>query len=106
MHKMRILISVALLAMLATAMFGQTDSARLEGTVQDPTGAVVPNAKLTLVNVQTQARVEGTTDVSGNFIFASVLPGKYNLSVEAAGFRKGELNGLELNVGAVLSQTV
>jgi hypothetical protein len=104
--KVRILISVVLLAILATAMFGQTDSARLEGTVQDPTGAVVPNAKLTLINANTQARVEGTTDAAGNFIFASVLPGTYNLSVEAAGFRKSTLNSIELNVGAIVSQAV
>jgi hypothetical protein len=106
MHKVRILISVALFALLATAMFGQTDSARLEGTVHDPTGAVVPNAKVTLVNVATQSHIEGTSDAAGAFIFASVLPGKYNLSVEAPGFRKSDVNGIELNVGSVISQTV
>ncbi len=104
MHKVRILTGIAVLAMLATATFGQTDSARLEGSVQDPTGAVVPNAKLTLVNVKTQARVEGASDASGNFIFASVLPGTYDLTAEAAGFRKSSLNNIELNVGAIVAQ--
>jgi len=87
-------------------MFGQTDSARLEGSVQDPTGAVVPNAKLTLVNIKTQARVEGASDASGNFIFASVLPGTYDLTAESAGFRKSSLNNIELNVGAIVSQII
>jgi len=106
MHKVRILTSIAVLAILATAMFGQTDSARLEGSVQDPTGAVVPNAKLTLVNVKTQARVEGASDATGNFVFASVLPGTYDLTAEAAGFRKSSLSNIELNVGAIVSQTM
>ncbi|MDP8979642.1 MAG: TonB-dependent receptor [Acidobacteriota bacterium] len=106
MHQLRILIGVALFAFLATAMFGQTDSARLEGTIHDPTGAVVPNAKVTLVNVATQSHVEGISDAAGAFIFASVLPGKYNLTVEASGFRKSDVNGIELNVGSVVSQPV
>ena len=106
MRKMRILAGIALFAILASVMFAQTDSARLEGTIQDPTGAVVPNAKVTLINTATQARVEGVSDAAGSFIFASVLPGKYNLSVEVVGFRKADVNGLELNVGAVVSQTV
>jgi hypothetical protein len=106
MHNVRILASIAVLAILATAMFGQTDSARLEGTVQDPTGALVPNAKLTLVNVKTQARIEGSSDVGGNFVFASVLPGTYDLTAEAAGFRKSSLSNIELNVGAIVSQTL
>ena len=106
MHKMRILIGVALFAFLATAMFGQTDSARLEGTIHDPTGAVVPNAKLTLVNTATQSHSEGTSDAAGGFIFASVQPGSYDLTVEAPGFRKANLNKLELNVGAIVSQDI
>jgi Carboxypeptidase regulatory-like domain len=104
MHKARILAGIALMAMLATAMFGQTDAARLEGSVQDPTGAVVPNAKLTLINVKTQAHVEGSSDSSGNFIFASVQPGTYDLKAEASGFRSSNLNNIVLNVGAIVSQ--
>jgi hypothetical protein len=106
MRNLRILAFVALSAMLAISLFGQTDAARLQGSVQDPTGAVIPNAKLTLVNVKTQSRAEGITDPSGNFIFAAVQPGTYNLTAEAGGFRKANINGIELNVGAILAQTI
>lgn len=106
MHKLRILICVLLFAILASTIFGQTNSARLEGTVQDPTGAVVPNAKLTLINVKTQSHAEATSDAAGNFSFASVLPGTYDLTAEVGGFRKSSVNNIELNVGAIVSQTV
>jgi len=103
MHKVRILIGIALLAMLATVMFAQTDAARLEGTVQDPTGSVVPNAKLKLINNKTLSRAEISSDAAGNFIFASVLPGTYELTAEAGGFRKSSLTNLERNVGAIVA---
>ncbi len=100
------LTGFAVCALLATSIFGQTDSARLEGTVQDQTGAVIPNAKVTLVNTKTQARAEAIVDASGNFVFASLQPGTYTLTAEASGFRKTVINALELNVGAIVAQTL
>ena len=102
----RIVTSLALFAILATSVFAQTATARLEGTVQDPTGAVIANAKVSLVNTKTQARHEAIADAAGSFVFASLQPGTYDLTVESAGFRKSVINAIELNVGAVLAQTI
>jgi Carboxypeptidase regulatory-like domain len=60
----------------------------IEGTVQDPTGAAVPNVKVTLVNTATQISNTTTTDASGNYQFLSLAPGQYQLTVEASGFSK------------------
>jgi hypothetical protein len=98
--------TLCLLILFALSGWAQVATSRLEGTVQDPTGAVIPNAKVVAVNSKTQARAEATSDGEGNFIFASLLPGIYNLSVEAPSFRKSLVNNIELTVGETIRQIV
>ena len=94
---------VFLCALLANA---QTRNARLEGTIQDQSGAVVPNAKLTAVNEGTQVRTEAATDAQGQFVFPDLQPGFYSLTVDASGFRKTVLSKIELNVGATIAEII
>jgi hypothetical protein len=100
------LAGIVLFSILAAPTFAQTDSARLEGTVQDPSGAVIPSVKLSLVNVKTQTHAETLSDTNGNYVFPSLQPGTYNLLAEAGGFRKAAVDGIELNVSAVFSQPI
>ncbi len=67
--------------------FGQAITGSISGTVEDPSGAAVPAAKVTLVDTET--RVERTTTLNdhGDFVFNSVAPGAYTIKVEAAGFK-------------------
>jgi hypothetical protein len=58
----------------------------LTGVVEDQTGAVIPAAKLTLKNKATAEARTAVADDGGNFSFASVAPGLYELSVEAQDF--------------------
>ncbi len=104
--KLRTALSVLTLTLsLVSSVFGQTSNGRIEGVVQDATGAIIPNASVAVVNTKTDARSTFTTDAAGSFLFA--LPaGTYNLTVEAAGFRKAVLSNIELNVGAILAQNV
>lgn len=106
MHNLRVFVGISVLTMLATSAFGQVATARLEGSVQDQTGAVVPGAKITAVNVHTQHTVEQVSDSAGNYTFPSLQPGTYNLSTEASGFRKTVIEKIELNVSAVVSQII
>ena len=62
----------------------------IQGTVEDPSGAAVPQAKVALLNVATQASATTTTDATGGFRFLSLAPGPYKITVEAAGFAKAE----------------
>ncbi len=93
-------------ALLAASSFAQTTNARLDGTVQDQTGAVVPGAKVAVVNAKTQAHAETTADAAGGFVFPALQPGLYNLTVEATGFRQTVVNNVELSVAATVSQIV
>src|ERR1700730_8642990 len=81
-------LSFALL-LTAGAAFAQF-SGNIQGTVSDPSGAAVAQARVLLVNVTTQVSATTTTDGSGDYRFLSLGPGSYKISVEATGFSKVE----------------
>ena len=93
-------------ALCAAACFSQTQTARLVGTVHDGTGAVVPSAKVTAVNLATRLSTETATNTSGDYVLPVLQPGTYSLTVEAAGFRKALIDGIELDAAANVSQSV
>jgi hypothetical protein len=76
----------------------QVTTADLVGTVRDNAGAVVRGSKVTLTNDATGVSRTVMADEDGNYIFTSLQPGRYSLSVEAAGFRRVERTGVELQV--------
>lgn len=59
----------------------------VRGVITDPTDAPVPNASVVLKNAGTGISAAAKSDNSGNYIFTSLAPGEYTLSVEATGFR-------------------
>ncbi|MFL6437498.1 MAG: carboxypeptidase regulatory-like domain-containing protein [Terriglobales bacterium] len=87
------------------SLFGQT-AARIEGTVQDPNGAVVANAKISALNVKTQAHFDAVSSDRGQFILPSLPPGIYTMTVESPGFQKQVLENVEVNVGAVVAEII
>jgi len=93
-------------ALLPFMAFAQSTNARLDGTVQDPTGALIPNAKVEIVNTNTQASANVTTDLSGTFVFPNLAPGLYTLTGEASGFRKTIIKNVELSVSGTVSQII
>ncbi len=76
------------------------------GTVQDTTGAVIPGAKVTIVNEQTGISTEVESGADGSFQAPNLVPGQYRIIVEAEGFKRSEIGDLRLNVGTTLTQTV
>jgi Carboxypeptidase regulatory-like domain len=85
--------SAVLAALLATWLFSasaiaQVDAGAVRGTVTDPTGAVVANAKVTLTNDATGLSTAAVTSADGAYTFGPVKIGPYTIDVEAAGFRK------------------
>jgi len=84
----------------------QVTTAHLEGVVEDASGGAVQGAKVFVVNTRTQERTETPVTAEGLFVFLSLQPSVYTLSVEAPGFRKAVVSGLELNVGATVSETI
>jgi hypothetical protein len=100
--------SAACLALLLAFRTGtsQVTTARLEGVVQDPSGAVVQGARASVINTRTQAWAETLVSPQGVFVFLPLQPGTYTLTVEASGFRKAVVSDLKLNVGATVSETI
>ena len=63
------LASLCFLLVQSPCVFGQVDQGSITGTVQDPTGAVVPNAKVTLLNTDKGLTLETTTNSGGEYTF-------------------------------------
>ena len=71
----------------AATAFGQAVTGSLLGTVTDMSGAVVPNAKVTITEINTAISRNMQTNESGNYMFPALEPGVYRVSVEQGGFR-------------------
>ena len=84
----RLLVVVALLALLPTAAFAQVDRATLTGTVKDSAGAVLPGATVTVTNVATGVAASQTTTETGSYLLVNLIPGRYQVDVELSGFKK------------------
>jgi len=81
---------------------GVGSSADLTGTVTDPSGAEVPNAKVTLVDSARGTERSVTTDEHGLYRFSGLAPSTYKLKVEHSGFQTEEVSSLALTVGQTL----
>src|SRR5947208_1988844 len=90
----------------APTLFAQVDQGSVSGTVLDPTGAVVPNAKVTLLNKDVGLSLETTTKGSGEYIFTPVRIGNYSLSVTAPGFATTTQENLRVEVAQHLTVNV
>src|ERR1700733_2823914 len=96
------LFGVALLLLSAPLTYAQT-TAQLTGTVQDSTGAVVPNAKVTLTDEATGLARIVQTNRQGLYAFPSLVPGTYTVKIEAKSFQSKEVTGIVLHAGDVLA---
>ncbi len=99
MRSVRVAIVVVTLLVCSTALLAQNVTGSIAGTVTDPTGAVVPNATVTITNTDTNVVARTVkTDAGGNYS-APLLPvGHYSLTVEAPQFQKYVQTGIVLNV--------
>lgn len=88
-------------AVLAPTIAFAQANAGLTGTITDSTGAVVPNAKITIVNLETAVKTELTSGSAGNYTVKGLNPGKYDLTVEAAGFKKGVQKSVNVEVSTM-----
>jgi hypothetical protein len=100
------LICSFLLLVETQKAFGQVDQGSVSGTVQDASGAVVPNAKVTLLNKDVGLSLEATTKAGGEYIFTPVRIGNYSLSVTAPGFSTTTQENLRVELAQHLSVNI
>src|SRR6476660_3378987 len=84
----RATLVLCVLLMVTSFALGQRDLGTIVGTVADQSGALVPKAKVDIVEDNTGVRYNLTTDDAGAYIRPLLQPGTYSVSVEAAGFRR------------------
>ena len=92
------------LALAAEPTFSQMNTGEIDGTVLDPTGAVVLNATVTAVESGTQLRYTTKTNAAGEYLLAQLPVGKYNLTVSMEGFKQIVQPSVELHAGERLRQ--
>ncbi len=94
-----VILALALLCSAYTAGYGQNLTGQLSGTVTDQSGAVVPNANITLKNQLSGDTRRTVSNSDGVFAFASVPTGEYTITIESQGFAKWERAGVRVSAG-------
>src|SRR5262249_41113084 len=102
-HMVR-LVAVSLLA--ALMLVAQTNRGGISGNVTDPSGAVVPNATVVIVNEGTNETHKLTTSAQGTFIQENLDPVTYKIEITAAGFKKSVLEHVKVDTSSVVTANV
>ncbi len=92
--------AVLCLAALALPAFAQSNKGTIVGTVSDPTGAVVKDARVVATNVATGETREATTSEEGNYSIPALEPGIYKVTIDATGFSQAVVEQVKLETGA------
>jgi hypothetical protein len=100
MHRFRwtdLALMLVLLAPLSAAAHAQSDSAEISGRITDPTGALIGGAVVELSDTARGTVQKATSNHDGIYVFPFVKPGRYSVSVGAAGFHRVDLVSLTAN---------
>jgi hypothetical protein len=100
--KSRMLCSLSLLSALllvSASVFAQETTGGLQGTITDPSGAVVSHAQVEITGTTLVGNKAAQTDGSGYYRFANLPPGNYTVTVTAKGFKSLKREGLTIEVG-------
>ena len=101
-----IYVLIGLLLLVPAFTSAQTFTGDVRGAVRDQDGGVLPGTTVTMTNTDTQAARTSVTNERGEYVFASVQPGRYDLTVTLAGFAPYTREALEVGVATSLVQDV
>ncbi len=93
---------LGLLSLVGTGAFAQSTYGTLVGTVKDSSGAVVPSASVVAAEISTNVSKSATTNASGDYEIVNLLPGTFEVSVTAQGFKKFVQRGVPLDPRATV----
>ena len=99
-----VLRGACILALIVFALpaSSQVQNGEITGTAADPSGAIVPGAKIVLQNLGTRYEIQARTNSEGIYTAKELNVGTYMVRVEAHGFKTVEASNLALNAGTVL----
>ncbi|HEY2971240.1 MAG TPA: TonB-dependent receptor [Pyrinomonadaceae bacterium] len=97
-YKYAFVTLIALFLICVPSVSAQSDRGAITGRVTDPVNAVVPQAKVTATNVETNESRETTTSDEGNFTIPQLPAAMYKLTVEAPGFKTATLDNIKVAV--------
>jgi hypothetical protein len=93
------IVTLSLWALTAPIAYSQTATGRLVGVVTDSTGAVIPNAEITITDEKTGQERKLTADVAGYYVAPNLAPSNYKVSARGSGLGPTEVSGVPLPVG-------
>ena len=96
----RVAVAATLLVAVPGVARAQFERASVSGTITDQQGGVVPGVTITAVQVTTQQSRTAVSDASGYYSIPSLMPGKYDISVELDGFKKTTRAAVQLDAAA------
>jgi hypothetical protein len=100
--QLSVVISLILVGLVVPSE-AQLYAGSVTGIVRDSSGAVIPGATVTLVDEEKGFSFPATTDASGRYLFRSVPPGAYRLSIKANGFKNEARGGIHVDVNQNVS---
>jgi len=95
-----------LLLLLSVPSVAQTFRGSINGTITDPSGAVVPGAKVTATDTATAVVRDTVSTGAGEFLFSDLPQSTYKIKVEATGFQTTEINGVQVLAGKIYTLPV
>src|SRR6476620_4283232 len=97
-HLSRFSLVLAMILAFGALAFGQAISGDLVGTIQDASGAGVPNASVSIVNDATNIRSAATANGNGEYRLSNLPPGTYTLTASGTGFSTSTLKGVTVTL--------
>ena len=100
--RFRWLFAATGLALLSAHLVWAVSGGTLSGTIKDQSGAIIPDAKLTIVNNALKTEFNATSDAMGAYIFPNLAVGQYTLTIDAPGFRSQKKNNLTIDADSAV----
>jgi len=101
-HFLRVCSVLGLLVVGSTVMWGQSTGGAIQGTVVDPSGAVLSGATVTARNMGTGVTSTATTTSAGVYALPNLPPGSYVVTVEATGMKKYVQEGIKVSTNSTV----
>jgi outer membrane receptor protein involved in Fe transport len=95
---LRAFLMIAMVVAFASCCSAQTDQGAITGIVQDPSGAMIPNAQITVTDIDTGLVLQGSSNGGGVFVFSPVKIGNYTVTASAPGFERVAHQNLHVDI--------